>query len=635
MSGDDILELYTAIKQDDLALFSSHLDGNENVAIGRFPLLSLIYLYKAKRLENLYFDVLCKVENYRVVPEIFEISRKFKKYAGRALRLYTGKCIISPLEMLCILGQDGHLKKCYSKIYCDENAIENIKKIYSMRSQKSIATKSSIKISGRPLDGQDIRKMSLSCIFSTICIVVLIGVYALIGALNGLGIELSPTKISSEKEFLCALDSAQTYSLSEDIDIYNFEILSSFEGVLDGKGYTVRIHSLSSKAILNKNNGTIKNLNIIYDDNLSCEIVGRNSLLVLENNGTIRNVNITCKGLNVSGKKSSDDTYFNGLACNNSGEISNCNIMMSGEFLSDGNADRFVSGFVGINNGNVSNCTLEKGKISAKEVDISGIVNFNESKGVISNCSNKCELESENENENFSPNVSGISMYNYGIIQNSHNYGKLSAKSACETNGNSLLYIAGICLNNCGSIVKCLNSGDISAQSQKINIYAGGIVVINQNTQDQEAMVSSCGSNGKIDLSVANDNTTENDYTYIVAGGICGMAMSGVIKNSYSLSTFSTNISSDKFLIGGGVGSVVVEPKIGLFVYYVESNVELSNNYVFVGAGVDTAHGGYLLSTSSGLVPQTLSDDVETVKNGLFGLSSKEELTKKEIYWNE
>ena len=85
VSCNRILE---AIKQDDLALFSVLTDKSKNLLFGRFPLLSLCYLYNAKHIIKKFETELLKVTNYNLVQENVEIYQAFKKVAGKALRLY-------------------------------------------------------------------------------------------------------------------------------------------------------------------------------------------------------------------------------------------------------------------------------------------------------------------------------------------------------------------------------------------------------------------------------------------------------------------------------------------------------------------------------------------------------------------
>ena len=110
-------QIFNAIKSDDLVIFAGVIKGNENISFGRFPILSLCFLYGSNKIIDKYFDVLCKIEKYHVIDEFFEIYNTFKIVAGRALRLYVDGSIVSPLEMLAILHKDNKVKKSFKLIF--------------------------------------------------------------------------------------------------------------------------------------------------------------------------------------------------------------------------------------------------------------------------------------------------------------------------------------------------------------------------------------------------------------------------------------------------------------------------------------------------------------------------------------
>lgn len=630
MHKDIYLQLFDAIKQDDLALFSSCFEGNENISYGRFPLLSLMYLYDAKKLYNAYFDVLCKVEEFRFIPEYFEISRKFRKSVGKTIRLYTNASLIFPIEMLGLLNKDIYLKRNYNKLAHNENIENNIKKIYAMRSQKIIITSSTIKISGSPLTSKDIKKINLSMAFSAICIVVLVGVYALIGGVCGLGISIAPTKISNISQLQSALNSSKSYVMVSDICAGSVDMGNCFEGDLDGNGHTLFFDSLPSSAILNKNGGCIRDLNIVYKDNIESTLGSTLSLFVNENSGEIINVNVVCKGLKITINKGiSNELHISGIASKNNGKIAGCGVTLDGDFASSGSVEGCVAGIVGINNGTIESCKTNEGTVSTTEMDISGIANFNEANGVINNCVNNCQLIQNSAEDSWSPNIGGITMTNYGSISNSYNYAELSIKSDYVGESGGIAFIGGISSNNYGNITQCLSNGNIEVSSKKINIYAGGISAINQsvnsNSQVITATLSKCGSNGNINLNIDDENG------FMIAGGICGFVYSGKISDNYSLSSYSTGYVENKYSIGGAIGAFYVN-------YYLigySISCEISNNFVLDGNNLDGTVGGYLVLASNSLAFVDLKDAFDTIKEEFTMVATAEELKVKEVYWNE
>ena len=85
MDSEKLKQIFDAIKTDDLKSFSSFmLSKNDlNICFGRFPLLSLCYLYKSYKIIDEYEVDLISVKNYTVVDEYYEIYLEFKKYAKK------------------------------------------------------------------------------------------------------------------------------------------------------------------------------------------------------------------------------------------------------------------------------------------------------------------------------------------------------------------------------------------------------------------------------------------------------------------------------------------------------------------------------------------------------------------------
>ena len=95
--------LYT-VKKDDLKSFKAMMrDSNlGNLRMGRFPVLSLLYLYGARKILSAYETGFLKISSWESVGEPIEVSQYFAKKAGKCLRLYFDE-IVSPIEMLLIL----------------------------------------------------------------------------------------------------------------------------------------------------------------------------------------------------------------------------------------------------------------------------------------------------------------------------------------------------------------------------------------------------------------------------------------------------------------------------------------------------------------------------------------------------
>ena len=100
-----------AIKSDDVKRYAALADGRVgSLRMGRFPVLSLFYLYDAKKLTSLYEDEYVGNNGWEELPEFPELSAKFQKVAGKALRLYQNE-VVSPMEMALLVGKTGKVDR--------------------------------------------------------------------------------------------------------------------------------------------------------------------------------------------------------------------------------------------------------------------------------------------------------------------------------------------------------------------------------------------------------------------------------------------------------------------------------------------------------------------------------------------
>ena len=67
--------LLQAIKNDDTKAFAALMDKTQcgGYRFGRFPVLSLMYLYKSRKLLSAYEAQFLEITNYKVVDEPIEI----------------------------------------------------------------------------------------------------------------------------------------------------------------------------------------------------------------------------------------------------------------------------------------------------------------------------------------------------------------------------------------------------------------------------------------------------------------------------------------------------------------------------------------------------------------------------------
>lgn len=618
-------KIFQAIKLNDLVLFSASIKGNENLAFGRFPLLSLCYLYNATKIIKHYKTKLGKMIKYKVVDENFEIYKKFRSVAGRCLRLYSGEnIIVSPLEMLAILHKDNKVKKHFNVFEKDEIIINNLTKIYSIYGQKVEIKTNGIIIEKLMLGARE--KLSYKLIFclSLVFVVLLSGLYTLVGYKRGLGTSFSPFEIYNQHQLLKALNSSGSYVLSNNIVVEELNTNLSFNGLLNGNNHTIYIKKFTGDSLIENNYGTVKNLKIEFE-RVEADITDSLSLFTQNNNGFLNNIEIKCESLKLNAQKSEDaDIFVTSFVLINNGEIKNCSLNILVEINASGKGECFVSGFASKNYNKIENCEFKEGSsILTAEADVCGMVSINHRNAKIINCKNFANISQTSSENSWSPNVSGVVLTNYGTIKNTHNKGNLSVTSKnVSDSAEGSVFIGGIVTMNYGSVEKCLNKGNLTAFSKEIIVYAGGItaysIYYTENQETYMPKIFNCGASGIINVA------TENVKSYVFAGGISGY-LYGEIENCYSLSTFTNGYTKEKYFVGNTLGSAYLQYQVFNSVICIDA----SGN--FIHKQDNAPHQIGCLINGGNIVVL----GVDTSNGEILTMETKEQIQRQEIYFDE
>ena len=638
MSQVDLNKILVAIKTNDLVLFSSCIKGNKGLSFGRFPVLSLCYLYKANKIIKKYKNELIKVTKYIFVDEPYEIYKNFREVAGRCLRLYVKQDnLVSPIEMMAIMHKDSDVKKYFNLFVRENKIVRNLQTIYTIYVQKFEVKTNKVFISRPPLNAYQKRVCKLSLITS-LCFVCLVSILSLIvGLTTGLGTSFSPFKIHDVSAFYSALSSTSgNYVLTKNLSLNSLPTSLDFGGEFDGNNKTIFVKSNLKDNLIEVNNGTIKNINIVYLDS-TLTITKSLSLFVGTNNGYIENVNITCANLNLNCKKSNKDIFVNGYANTNNGVINNCKITLNALVSTEGNGECFINGFVGTNTNTIKNCEFLNAEINTTECDVSGFATFNNKNAKILNCKNYAKLTQTNQVDEWSPNVAGMVLTNYGLIKNSINYAQIKAVSNNNLqDAKGSVFAAGIVTMNYGNIIKCLNKGQISASSEMLIVYAGGISAystyfIGEN-YNLIPEIKNCVSDANINVA------TEGEKAFVFAGGISGY-LYGKIHNCFSLSTFTNGNNDSKYFVGLCVGSLyaqnytiegIIIPGRYIIVLDAKNVYMLNQNNVAsqVGSLINANIYGERIIVSK-------SVDVSDLFENFSTCETIEYIEQQEGYWNE
>lgn len=585
-------QIFESIKKDDLKLFSSLFvsQSDFNLCYGRFPLLSVLYLYGAYNILSKYEKSLLRIGNYDTVYEPFDLYKRFVKVSKKSLKLFAlsdSKCY--PVLMLGILDERELLLKRYKNLYKTVEISQILCKIYKLNQNIEIIVKDDKIAFPSKYNGKGKFKFKLlACLMSVVLLFSCFSM-AFVRSTSGLGTKSSPVLITNESEFVAALsEKKKHYKLCNDIELSSEIQIDNFSGVIDGNGHKLILKN-TSKPLFKNLNGTIKNLTIGAVD-ISGEISQNFSCLAEKVYGYVVNVGIS---LNIDvGFSVLEDTYISGIAIENYGVIDQVKVEIFGRAKNNGKTNCYVSGVAGENYGSISNCEIASNDFESVSVDISGIAITNV--GSINSCYNFLNL-SQTTNIEWHPNVSGIANTNSGMITNCVNLGKMFSDSSLQTlpkddNGNDsqiVVLAGGIVCQNIGTITNCRNFGDIKTTAVAGYCYSGGIVSQHSQNENFENQVSyskaKCSivanselnqsfaggvagfSSSIIDHSGFEGNITLNTSNRGFAGGIVGLnnyfynnAGNGVVSNCYASTNFglTNEENKDKVLFFGIVGLV-------------------------------------------------------------------------------
>ncbi len=560
--------LLYAIKNDSVKAFRALPEKAQSGAhrLGRFPVLSLMYLYKADKLLSVYEDKFLKVTGYEPLREPMEISKKFSSKAGKCLRLYLSETV-TPAEMLLIIDKTRHLKSVYPSLRPSNAVKARLKSIYYIKYSLSVKFEGdAIIIDRRPLSYREKKKIVTVCLCAFLALIIVVGVPVTT-------VSLIPKPVEGEVSLLKQIDfeSTKVYTLKKDLVIpedYSVEKVNctivgdghklifgkgASLGELNGKVSGVTVESDGGAIFTSVSpNSSIKDVTVNVNADLTSD--EGTGFVAINNYGTIENVTV-----NVTGKltarddeaETTSDLYFGGVVWNNnnkynstnqtiySGKIKNCTVNYSDfELSGELGANASFGGVAGTNNGYLQACSVT-GEIAADTFDIAGICSLNN--GSISDCISEAEISQTSADTNWNPIVCGIVITNAYSVENCQNKGDLSSVSACgkfdvQDGYESIASASGIAYLNRGSstspkIKNCSNSGTVKSSAEYRDSYATGVCLSSNGT------VEDCKNTGKIEAVAANG---------------CGAYASGIVAIAYG-NVYTAVNEGGIYATGGGV----------------------------------------------------------------------------------
>ena len=585
--------LLEAIEKDDIKAFDALMEQTQcgGYRLGRFPVLSVLYLYKSRRIISAYEEKFIKTTAWEAINEPTALSKAFSDKAGKCLRLYLNE-VVSPLEMLLILDNTKRLKRVYPLTKPSSAIKERLKTIYSVKYSLSIDYRDDeIIIDRRPLSSREKKKIATICLCSFLAVAIAV-------ATPITTISLLPKHTKGEATKLSQIDFSKrtTYTLKEDITIpasYKAEEVNCtvvgeghkivFEkgatlGKLAGKISDAQIETSGSPIFSSiSEKGELSSVTVWV--NADIQTSQSSAFITLANYGKIDGVTVSVSG-KISAVVESSEVTFGGMVLGNYtntsrtayGTITNCTVSYSDLNL-DGEtyANGAFGGIAGYNYGAIEDCTVS-GSIKADTFDLAGVCI--ENGGLLSKVVNKADLFQTSSDDGWNPIVSGITYTNTNTVLDCENIGSLTAKSTGNSEEGALtVSVAGIVVANyvqysvfgygyeCeyGIIEGCVNSGAINAEGNE-TVIVGGIV------GHVCTPISYCLSSGDI--------SAKGKTVYV--GGIFGRSeilqdIYGTVyygNTQYCISENIITVSAEEKAYSGGIGGYVYE---GRFVNYSET----------------------------------------------------------------
>ena len=504
-------KLIECIRKDDKAAFGALMTPEVLSAVfGRFPLLSLLYLYDAKGIVKRYLPELVKERPRAKEAPIREADTLFASRAGKCLRYYIS-ADVPPLEMLALLGKGKELEKLYASYPGASRALPMIHKIYFTRLGAGVIVKGDKLILPRePLSFGDKRTFVRFALVFLAVFILIASVTSFTFLYYGVGSSGNFYRVRNAAEAQLSLEKDNDFRLEKDVTLS--AAVENYSSKMEGGGHFVRLSAPFAERVT----GEITDVIFVIEEGF----VG--DAIILENAGVLKNVRVIAEGRTLA----KGGEFMGLLTSVNEGTIEACSAVFDLTVQGEGGGDCYFAPFAGENLGIIHNCYAD-GSVKAKNVDVAGVVGRNGEKGVVTDCVVKADLAESADIKNWTPNVAGIATQNDGTIYGCAVTGSITATLLSpdleETETPASAYAAGIACVNGGSIASSENGSTVLAESKNGYALAGGIASLNAHYTSDGSILS-----GKIDSCAGAGEVKAVSYSYpTYAGGIAAQNPQG------------------------------------------------------------------------------------------------------------
>lgn len=585
--------LLQAIKNDDVKEFESCMGFTHcgTIRLGRFPTLSVMYMYDANKLLRAYEKSFLKSGTWQDIGEPMELSAKFRSIAGKCLRLYLTETV-SPAEMLLLLNRNYKLQKVFPQSRAAAPVRQRLKDIYFIRwGLRAEFVRNKIILQRRPMTRVEKLRWFTGAVCVLLCVAMVVSMPFVINVFSpfiadGQGV------VNVNKWEQIKFGSNKAYALTKDVTVKADYFVKELNCVLRGNGHTVTvegngvfgdINGKLSDIVFNTNGSPVAQS--ITDSaevdgvtvNATVNVSANKAMGFLANNnyGIITNVVVNATGrlaaleqeVNEDEQEQVNSYNCGGIVAFNGATINDCTVNFNNFSLQGQlSADAAFGGIAGKNDDSIEGCKTS-GVISANTFDVAGICV--ENNRWISTCTNAANITQQTELTGWNPLAAGVVINNFLVVDQCENTGSISSVSTAPalSEGTPCAYAAGIAYQSVGHgslayVQFCTNSGDISASAQHINANAAGIC------NSSNGYISVCVNSGKVNAKCA-----------ILA------EVAGIVGVSYGYAYHSVNRgqivaeSQQEARVGGIVGTSYLET----VECYSAGNIEVTGDVCFVG----------------------------------------------------
>lgn len=535
--------LLLTLKKDNLKEFKSCMEINNcgTLRLGRFPVLSVMYLYKSRRILRAYEKSFLRYSSWQDIGEPTELAAKFRSVAGKCLRIYLNETV-SPIEMLLLLDRNFKVKRVFPQMHVVAPVKQRLKTIYFIRwGLQAEFVRDKIVLERRPLTRAEKLQWLKYVTCAVLCVALFVSTPFVINA-------FAPFITDDNGALLVTwwrqidFSSDKVYVLKKDVTVPNDFSVEEMNCELRGNGHVVTV---SNMGLIGSVKGTLTD--VVFNATVDVETDNARGFIAKYNYGSITNVTVNVSGrLRATATERPDSFKCGGIVAANYALIKNCTVNYN-NFTLQGQlqADAAFGGIVGVNENWVEGCQTS-GAIAADTFDVAGICA--ENKYLLRDVTNGADIAQHTDLVGWNPLAAGIVLNNNYVVQGGVNNGSVSSVSNIDTvtdgEGAPCAYASGIAYQNYSSgtdvayLMDCANRGSITASATAIDVSAAGVVN---------------GNNGGIQTCVNDGNVSANGTKKVDAAGIVNLTYGYVYQcvNSGAISAES----QEEVCVGGIVGA--------------------------------------------------------------------------------